>query len=179
MKKEVKKQSKKRASAKTPAKTAKLKRVKKAIEKPSKKTDKNVSRKVPNGRTIKTKDKYLPIDKKGKSTKPKEKRLIIIIDSNSNDELAVVRTSTQIQPNTTALPTYKKGNKKKTRFKHFVEITDNEGNPIKIDGIKFIENGKEYDLSANEVETVRDKVLNHCKIASENRKKITKLKQKK
>lgn len=73
----------------------------------------------------------MPIAKKGNSTKPKNKRIVAVIDSNSADELAVVRLTTQKQANTTELPTYKKGNKKETRFKHFVEITDNEGKPIK------------------------------------------------
>lgn len=150
---------------------------KKTTKKPSEKTaDKNISKKVPNGRTIKTKDKYLPIDKKGKSTKPKDKRVVAVIDSNSADELAVVRLTTQIQPNTKPLPTYIKGNKKKTRFKNFVEVTDNEGNAIKLDGIKFIENGKEYDLSVSELKKIRDTVLKHSPQADENRKKISELK---
>ena len=120
-----------------------------------KKSDKNVSKRYPNGRTIKTQDKYLPTDKKGKSTKPKTKRRVVVVDSNRYDELAVVRLTTQNQPNTTELRTYKKGNGKTTYFKHFVEIMDDEGNPIKIDGKKFIENPWAWDLSADEIEYVR------------------------
>ena len=118
----------------------------------------------------------MPIAKKGNSTKPKNKRIVAVIDSNSADELAVVRLTTQKQANTTELPTYKKGNKKETRFKHFVEITDNEGKPIKIDGIKFIENGKEYDLSVSELRRVSEHVLKHTAQAEENKMKIAKLK---
>ena len=148
-----------------------------ATKKPPVKAAKNnVSKKVPNCRTLKTQDKYLPIAKKGNSTKPKNKRIVAVIDSNSADELAVVRLTTQKQANTTELPTYKKGNKKETRFKHFVEITDNEGKPIKIDGIKFIENGKEYDLSVSELRRVSEHVLKHTAQAEENKKKIAKLK---
>ncbi len=159
--------------SKTNSKTKKPQATKKP---PVKAAKNNVSKKVPNGRTLKTQDKYLPIAKKGNSTKPKNKRIVAVIDSNSADELAVVRLTTQKQANTTELPTYKKGNKKATRFKHFVEITDNEGKPIKIDGIKFIENGKEYDLSVSELRRVSEHVLKHTAQAEENKKKIAKLK---
>lgn len=134
------------------------------------------SKKVPNGRTVKTKDKFLPVEKKGKSTKPKDKRFVAVIDSNSDNELAIVRLTTREQENTTALPTYKKGNKKETRFKHFVEISDNEGKPIKIDGIKFIENNKEYDLSVGELKKIRETVFKHSKQATKNKTQIDKLK---
>ena len=57
--------------------------------------NKNVSKRYPNGRTLKTKDKYLPIDRNGKSTDPKDERWVAVIDSNRKDELAVVRLTTQ------------------------------------------------------------------------------------
>lgn len=131
------------------------------------------------GRTVKTKDEYLPIEKgKGKST-PKDKRWIAVIAVNDKGELAVVRLTTEKQSNTTKLKGYKKGNGQTTYFKHFVEIKDNQGKPIRIDGVRFIENPKKYDLSDEQVKQVQDKVLNHSKPSSENRKKISKLKQKK
>ena len=130
------------------------------------------------GRTIKTKDKYLPVDKRGKSSKPKDKRWIAVIELNAAGELAVVKLTTEEQANTTKLKGYKHGNGKTTYFKHFVEIEDNEGNPIKVDGVKFVANSKKYDLNDEQVAQVTDKVLNHSKMSSENRKKITKLKQK-
>lgn len=62
------------------------------------------------GRTIRTKDKYLPIEKcKGKS-EPKDKRWIAVIARNGKGELAVVRLTTEKQANTTQLKGYKKGN---------------------------------------------------------------------
>lgn len=131
------------------------------------------------GRTVKTKDEYLPIEKgKGKST-PKDKRWIAVIAVNDKGELAVVRLTTEKQANTTKLKGYKKGNGQTTYFKHFVEINDNQGKPIRIDGVRFIENPKKYDLNDEQVKQVQDKVLNHSKPSSENRKKISKLKQKK
>ena len=145
-------------------------------KKNKKKSDKNVSKRYPNGRTIKTQDKYLPTDKKGKSTKPKTKRRVVVVDSNRYDELAVVRLTTQNQPNTTELRTYKKGNGKTTYFKHFVEIMDDEGNPIKIDGKKFIENPWAWDLSADEIEYVRRGVFEGKRQSDDNKKKIAALK---
>lgn len=133
---------------------------------------------VPVGRTLKTKDKYLPHDKK-KVHELKERRWVVVIDKNTNEELAIIRLTDEKQPNTTRLSSYKKGNKKDTYFKHFVEIEDNEGNAIRVDGKKFIENLKQFDLSAREVDFVKDKVLNHTKQSQENRKKISDLKKKK
>lgn len=108
----------------------------------------------------------------------KERRWVVVIDKNTNEELAIIRLTDEKQPNTTRLSSYKKGNKKDTYFKHFVEIEDNEGNAIRVDGKKFIENLKQFDLSAREVDFVKDKVLNHTKQSQENRKKISDLKKK-
>ncbi|MGN0813352.1 MAG: hypothetical protein ACI4MQ_07580 [Candidatus Coproplasma sp.] len=130
------------------------------------------------GSTIKTKDKYLPYDPENVQ-ELKERRWVVVIDKNTNEELAVVRLTDENQSNTTELPTYKKGNKRKTYFKHFVEIEDDEGNAIRVDGKKFLENAAEYDLSNKEMRELRDKVLNHTKQSSENRNKILILKNKK
>lgn len=135
----------------------------------------NTSKRYPNGRTLETADKYLPIIAR-KSKDPKEERRIIIIDSNRRDELAVVRFSTKNQPNTTALPTYKKGNKKASYFRHFVEIQDNEGNAIKVDGKRFKENSRRDDLTPDELKKVKNTVLYHVKQSQTNREAIQKLK---
>ncbi len=127
------------------------------------------------GRTIKTKDAYLPTNKKSKS-KPKEKRWIAVISRNEVGELAVVRLTTEDQPNTTKLKDYNKGNGKTTYFKHFVEIEDVDGKPIKVDGVRFVENPKKYDLNGKQVAQVRDTVLNHSRQSSENKNKIAALK---
>lgn len=130
------------------------------------------------GRTLKTKDKYLPYNEK-KIKQLKDKRWVVVIDKNTDEELAIVRLTDEKQPNTTYLPTYKKGNKRDTYFKHFVETKDDEGNAIRVDGKKFLENATEYDLSKKELKFLRDKVLNHSKQSQENRNKILILKNKK
>lgn len=90
--------------------------------------------------------------------------------------MAVVRLTTKNTANTTHLKSNKSGNKKDTYFKHFVEIEDNEGNPIKIDNIKFIQNTKDKDLTPKQVKSIKNKVLHRVKQSSENRKKIITLK---
>lgn len=74
------------------------------------------------------------------------------------------------------LPTYKKGNKRDTYFKHFVETEDSDGNAIRVDGKKFIENLAKYDLSADEVKIVQNKVYHGVKQAQSNNEKIKRLK---
>lgn len=99
----------------------------------------NISKRYPNGRTFQTQDRFLPIDKKGKSDNKKEDPRVIVIDSNRNDELAVVRFTSQKNKNSSSLPEKrdKTKNEEKSYFKHFIEIEDDEGNPIKADGYKF------------------------------------------
>ena len=136
----------------------------------------NVSKRYPNGRTLKTQDRYLPVSKNGISDNPKAQRRVTIVDSNRYDELAVVRLTTQRQANTSLLAGYKQGNGKATHFKHFVEIMDDEGNPIKVDGKKFIENPWDYDLTPKQIEYVRRGVLSGKQQSQENNKKIAALK---
>jgi hypothetical protein len=138
--------------------------------------DRNVSARYPNGRTIKTQDKHLP-QEKNKVKELKGKRWAVIVDSNRLDELAVVRLTGEDTPNTTPLPKYKKGNGRVTYFKHFVEIKDAEGNSIKIDGQRFIENPWIYDLSKQDVERIRKKVFSSVKQSGENKKKRDALKK--
>ncbi len=146
------------------------------------KADSNVSKRYPNGRTLQTKDRYLPIDKKGRSENPKESRRVVVIDSNSFDELAIVRLTSRQTANTSFLPTCRQNNspdKKKSYFKHFVEIQDDQGNPIRVDGVKFVENPWKQDLPKQDVEYIRNGVLNGKRQSAENNQKIEMLKSKK
>ncbi len=160
---------------------SKKKAERKAPPKKSSKTTepKKAQKRTPNGRTLKTADKYLPV-KKGKEKELKDKRWVAVIDSNERNELAVVRLTTQKQKNTTSLPNYKMGNKQDTYFKHFVETKDNEGKPIKASKTgKFQENSSKYDLNTKQVALIKEKTLNHSKQVSENKRKINELKNKK
>lgn len=135
------------------------------------------TQRVPIGRTLKTKDKYLPA-KKSKTQELKNKRWVAVIDKNTNEELAIVRLTDENQKNTTILKNYIKGNKRETYFKHFVEVEDNEGKPIKIDGVKFIENDKKYDLTQEQVKQIKKTVLKNTKQSQDNQNKINRLKNK-
>ena len=64
---------------------------------------------------------------------------------------------------------------KETYFKNFVEIEDNEGNPIVVDNVKFKENDSENDLTSDELKTVQITVRTHCAQAQSNRERIEKL----
>lgn len=129
---------------------------------------------TPVGRTLITADKYLPIIK-GKSQELKDERWVVVIDKNTNEELAVVRLTSQNQANTTYLPTYKHGNMKETYFKNFVEIEDNEGNPIVVDNVKFKANNASNNLTKDELKTVQTTVRAHCVQAQSNSDKIEQL----
>lgn len=136
-------------------------------------------KKIPKGRTLITKDKYLPAQQ-SKIKELKEQRWVAVVDSNKDNELAIVRLTDENTPNTTLLPTYKKGNQKDTYFKHFVETQDNNGDPIKvIKGGKFQENDKQYDLSLEEIDKIYKKVYHHSKQATQNQKLRKELKKKK
>lgn len=147
-----------------------LRKVKNIKQKPSRKInpariyDKKGNKFVPSGRTLKTYDNYLPNNK----NKSRKERPLVVIESNIDEELAVVPLSTKNGKNKTHLPKYQKG---KSYFKHFVEIEDNEGKPIKI-GDKFRENNPESDLSRKDVNKIIDKVFNHSLPSSSNREKI-------
>ncbi len=131
----------------------------------------------PIGRTIKTKDEFLPA-KDSKVHNKKERRWVAVIDKNSKEELAVVRLTTQKQKNSSLLVGYCRGNKKETYFKHFVEIKDNEGKPIKVDGKKFVENNKTNDLTGKQVKEIKKRVFKHSRQSENNKKNIVVLKSK-
>lgn len=125
---------------------------------------------VPAGRTLNTYDNFLT-----KNSNSSKKRPVVVIESNSANELAVVPLSTQKGKNRTHLPNYQKG---ESYFKHFVEIEDNEGNPIKVND-KFKENHKNQDVSQKDVKFIRKTVFTSSKPAPKNKEKIEKFRNKK
>lgn len=125
-----------------------------------------VSGKVPQGRTLSTRDKYL--DKKAKQ--PEKERPVVVIEANSRNDLAVVQLSSRAGKDRTRLKNYQQG---KSRFKHYVEIMDDEGNPIRVNA-KFKENHPNMDVSRQDVDKIIDKVLYHSRPAPENREKMDK-----
>ena len=142
-------------------------------EKPKKKTNpsRTESGRVPQGRTLKTQDKYL--DKKAKE--PEKERPVVVIEANENNDLAVVQLTSREGKDRTRLKNYQQG---ESLFKHYVEIEDDEGKPIRVNE-KFKENHPNMDVSRQDVDTIIDTVLNHSKPMQKNRKRIDKLRGKK
>lgn len=123
--------------------------------------------KVPRGRTLTTHDNFLPGGKKTGSTK---KRPVVVIEASPKNNLAVVPLSKTSGKNKTHLDNYQQG---QSFFKHYVEIEDDEGKPIRINE-KFSENSPDMDISEKDTDRITKKVLGHAKSTSENRKKIDK-----
>lgn len=144
-----------------------------AAAKPKKKINpaRTASGKVPQGRTLKTHDNYLG----GKKTTSKKERPVVVIEANARNDLAVVPLSSRNGRNRTRLPNYQQG---QSYFKHYVEIMDDEGNPIRINK-KFAENHPNMDVSGEDVQKIKDKVLGNSQPAVENRKKMDKFRGKK
>lgn len=125
---------------------------------------------VPVGRTLLTNDNYLESGKKTGST---AQHSAVVIETNKRNELAIVTLSGHPGQNKTQLKNYQQGN---SYFKHFVEVKDDEGNPIFINH-KFRANHENQDVSKEGVEMIRDVVFNHVKQSSENLSKISKFRK--
>lgn len=120
---------------------------------------------VPWGRTLTTNDKYFGKQKTGSS----KTRPVVVVD-NYKDNLAVVPLSSKSGANRTKIKGY--GNKKtgqNTYYKHYLEIEDNEGKPIRINE-KFRENHKNMDISRDIVLDIRQNILTKAKTKQRNKK---------
>lgn len=132
--------------------------------KPTKVLSRTKGGKVPQGRTLTTRDKYL--DKKAKQ--PNKERPVVVIETNERNELAIVQLSSRKGKDRTRLKNYQQG---QSYFKHYVEITDDEGKPIRVNN-KFKENHPNMDVSRQDVDVIIDTVFNHSKPMQKNKKRI-------
>lgn len=129
---------------------------------------------IPWGRTLTTNDKFLGKRK----TNSKKTRGVVVVDT-CGLNLAVVPLSSKDGDNRTELKNYnksfgktkKKTAKKKTKtfYKHYLEIEDDEGQPIRVNE-KFRENHKNMDVSQNKVMEIRNTLFNKSKQRQRNRK---------
>ena len=129
------------------------------------------SGKIPQGRTLSTNDNYLPGNKSGS----KKKRPVVVIEANDNNDLAVVPLSSSRGKNRTRLPKYQQG---QSYFKHYIEIEDDEGKPIRVNK-KFRENHPNMDVSNDDVKFIKHKVLYNSVPKQDNQNKIKKFRGKK
>ncbi len=129
---------------------------------------------IPWGRTLTTNDRYLGKQKTGsKKTRP-----VVVVDT-YEDDLAVVPLSSKKGANRTELKGYQnKKTKQKTYYKHYLEIEDNEGQPIRVND-KFRENHKNMDLSRKDVLDIRQTIFTKAKTKQRNKKLYDKFHKKK
>ena len=133
---------------------------------------KNVSKNIPNGRTLQTRDENFY----GQSTYKKpgyegkgNYRKVVVIDSNDLDDLAVVKLTTSEKGITLE---YANG---KSKFRPYLLTLDDEGAPIRI-GRKFYENPSSKDLSVSDVSRIKQEVFTNLRTGKENRDKSRKMK---
>lgn len=132
-------------------------------------------RKIPWGRTLSTNDNFLGKQKTGSQ----KIRPVVVVDNNYRNELAVVPLSSKNGSNRTELKGYRNPKtKQKTYFKHYLEIDDNEGRPIKVNE-KFRENHKNMDVSHKNVELIRDTLFKEARTRQYNLKQFDKFKKRK
>lgn len=140
------------------------------------KKNKNVSKKIKNGTTIQTRDEYLKggYKKQGYENKGRYRRAVVI-DSNNEDELALVTLTTSKKGH--PLKDYKKG---KSRFRPFVKTKDNDNKAIKL-GYKFKANNQKQNVSKEDVNIIkREALLNSSNaLRKTNKRKLRKLKGRK
>ena len=140
-----------------------------------KKDKKNVSKNIPNGRTLQTRDENFfgqsNYNKPGYESKGNYRK-VVVIDSNDFDDLAVVKLTTSDKG---IMLTYSNG---KSKFKPYVETLDDEGLPIRV-GIKFRENSSKKDLSKADVTKIKKEVFTNSKTGKSNRNKVRRIKGRK
>lgn len=144
-----------------------------AAAKPPKR--KNVSQNVPNGRTLQTRDEYLGEENKNYKKPGYENkglyRKITVVDSNRNDELVVIKLTTSDKG--IQIEGYKTG---KSKFRPYIIVEDDSGNPIKIKPGKFKENPPGADVPKNEINKMKKEAFKMCKQRGENTQKVRELK---
>lgn len=124
-----------------------------------------IKRFIPWGRTLTTNDKYLGKQKTGSN----KTRPVVVVDNNGYD-LGVVPLSSRDGANRTELKGYANPKtKQKTYYKHYLEIEDNEGKPIRVND-KFRENHKNMDISKKQVDEIRSTIFSKSKTRQRNKK---------
>ena len=135
---------------------------------------KNKSRTYKDGMRVQTRDNFFYGSDYFDHRHPNERdlyRKTYIVDSNRNDELAIVKYTTS-----------KKNGKKFTNNKGFdkhgkdIYTKDNEGNPIKIDGKKFSPGSKKRKITGSQANEIKRRTIKETKYGNLNQKKLRELK---
>ena len=126
-----------------------------------KRKNKNISLNFPNGTRVQTRDEFLSNDNFSKQNHPNIYdlyRKTYIIDSNSDDELVLVKETTH------------GGKTKKDIDVRYIYIYDNENKPIKIDGRRFVIKCNKY--SKPNIDKYKKKIFTGTKRARNNRRLV-------
>ena len=133
------------------------------------KRKRNVSKKVPNGTVLHTRDEYIFGSQNYKKPGYQNKgnyRKVAVVDSNRYDDLAVVKLTTKGK----TLPG------EKSTYKPFVETLDDNGKSIRI-GSKFISRGAK--LSKQAITIIKKDSFRDSKTRKSNRRKVRDMKGRK
>lgn len=133
------------------------------------KKNRNVSKNIPNGTILHTRDEYIygahNYRKPGYQSKGNYRK-VAVVDSNRHDDLAVVKMTTKGK----TLPG------EKSTYKPFVETLDDKGKPIRI-GSKFISRGA--NLSKKAISIIKRDSFKDSKTRKSNRRKVRDMKGRK
>ncbi|MDE7454739.1 MAG: hypothetical protein K2M64_02800 [Clostridia bacterium] len=135
----------------------------------------NVSKSIPNGRTLQTRDENFYMQENYNKSGYEDKgnyRRVVVIDSNELNDLAVVKLTTSEKGLTL---TYSNG---KSKFRPYVLTLDDDGEAIRV-GPKFILNSPKKDLSKEDLDKITNEVFTNPQTATENMERIIKLKERK
>lgn len=127
------------------------------------KKNKNVSRKVKNGQIVHTRDEYFYGKKDYRKPDYENKgnyRMAVVVDSNRDDELAVVKLTTADKG--------KQIGTTKSKYKPFIETKDCNSKPIKQS--KMFVADKKNKLSVKQSNEIKKECVNDKKTKLRNRK---------
>ena len=133
------------------------------------KKNRNVSKNIPNGTILHTRDEYIYGSQNYRKPGYQNKgnyRKVAVVDSNRHDDLAVVKMTTKGK----TLPG------EKSTYKPFVETLDDKGKPIRI-GSKFISRGAK--LSKKAISIIKRDSFKDSKTRKRNRRKVRDMKGRK
>lgn len=140
---------------------------------------KNVSQKVKNGTAILTRDEFFEDHNNYQKEKYKSNpnfyyREATVVDSNRNDELAIIKHQSS------GKFSVKKNNDKTAKYNTYIKIKDNEGKPIKI-GAKFKRANPDYDVTEQKANRMKRKSVrsSNKQINKDNRNALKSLKGRK
>ena len=129
---------------------------------------KNVSKNISNGTLIITNDKFFA----GTDGKSEKTRMAGVVDSNRNDELALVKYTTSTKHGRKF-----KNDKGFEAHSDMIYTKDNDGQPIKIENRKFIKGSDKRKISEKQANEIKRRNVKESKFRGINLKRLKRLKK--